>query len=107
MRGSVTLLGRIRSHRRTIHMPSTNASHEALRDTPKINRGARDDTEILSQQIESIRSEVQTLTAMVGDMATSQLSQAQSSAEDSIRRNPLAAVAIAAGLGFLYALVRR
>lgn len=39
-------------------MPSTNASHEAARDMPKTNRNARDDTEVLSEQIELIRSEI-------------------------------------------------
>lgn len=88
-------------------MPSTNASHEAPRDMPKTNRNARDDAEVLSEQIESIRSEIRTLTAMVGDVAADQWTQAQTSAADQIRRNPLAAVGIAAGLGFLYALIRR
>jgi ElaB/YqjD/DUF883 family membrane-anchored ribosome-binding protein len=61
----------------------------------------------LSEQVESIRSEVQALTATLGKVAAKQWTEAQSSAEETVRRNPIAAVAIAAGLGFLYGAIRR
>jgi ElaB/YqjD/DUF883 family membrane-anchored ribosome-binding protein len=87
-------------------MPSPNASHETAREPLKANRHARE-PESLSEQIDAIRSEIETLTATLGEVAAKQWDQAQSSAEDTIRRNPFAAVAIAAGLGFLYGAIRR
>jgi ElaB/YqjD/DUF883 family membrane-anchored ribosome-binding protein len=88
-------------------MPAPNASHETAREPLKANRHARSEPESLSEQIDAIRSDIQALTATVGDVAGKQWGQAQTSAQDTIRRNPLAAVAIAAGLGFLYGAFRR
>jgi ElaB/YqjD/DUF883 family membrane-anchored ribosome-binding protein len=63
--------------------------------------------EELSDQIEALRSELQNLTTTVTDVAGKQFSRAQESIEQSIRNNPLAAVGIAAAIGFLYAMIRR
>jgi ElaB/YqjD/DUF883 family membrane-anchored ribosome-binding protein len=60
----------------------------------------------LSDQIEALRSELQNLTTTVTDVA-GKLSRTQESIEQSIRNNPIAAVGIAAAIGFLYAMIRR
>ena len=72
------------------------------------------DTEELAREIEAIRSEVQNLTSTVGRIANKQLGRAQdkaveaaSQAEEAIRQNPLQAVAIAVGLGFLFGVLTR
>ena len=41
------------------------------------------------------------------NVAGKQFSRAQKSIEQSIRNNPIAAVSIAAAIGFLYAMIRR
>jgi ElaB/YqjD/DUF883 family membrane-anchored ribosome-binding protein len=82
-----------------------------MRDTPKPNRDAANrnarEPESVSEQIDAIRSEIQALTSTLGGVAAKQWGQAQTSAQDSIRRNPFMAVGIAAALGFLYAALRR
>jgi uncharacterized protein YjbJ (UPF0337 family) len=72
------------------------------------------DTEELADQIEAIRTDIQSLTSTVSRMANKQLGHAQdkaveamSNAEDAIRENPVSAVAIAAGLGFLFGVFTR
>ena len=72
------------------------------------------DTEELASQIDAIRGDIQNLTSTVGRIAGKQLNRAQdkametaSDAEDAIRRNPLQAVAIAAGLGLLLGIITR
>jgi ElaB/YqjD/DUF883 family membrane-anchored ribosome-binding protein len=72
------------------------------------------DTQELAEQIETIRAEVQNLTSTVGRIANKQLGRAQdkaveaaSQAEEAIRQNPLQAVAIAVGLGFLFGVLTR
>ena len=68
----------------------------------------------LADQIEAIRTDIQSLTSTVGRIANKQLGRAQDtaveaarSAEDAIMRNPVSAVAIAAGLGFLFGVFTR
>jgi uncharacterized protein YjbJ (UPF0337 family) len=68
----------------------------------------------LADQIEAIRTDIQSLTSTVGRIANKQIGRAQDRAteaanevEDAIRRNPLSAVAIAAGLGFLFGVLTR
>jgi ElaB/YqjD/DUF883 family membrane-anchored ribosome-binding protein len=63
--------------------------------------------EEMSDQIDELRSEIQNLASTVTDVAGKQLSAAQNSLETSIRNNPFAAVGIAAGIGFLYVMIRR
>lgn len=72
------------------------------------------ETQELADQLETIRAEVQNLTSTVGKIANKQIGRAQdkaveaaSQAEDAIRQNPLQAVAIAVGLGFLFGVLTR
>jgi ElaB/YqjD/DUF883 family membrane-anchored ribosome-binding protein len=76
--------------------------------------GTSQDTQELADQIEAIRTEIQNLTNTVGRIANKQLGRAQdkaqeaaNQAEDAIRQNPLSAVAIAVGLGFLFGVLTR
>ena len=68
----------------------------------------------LSSEVEAIKGDVQKLAATIGDVAKRQAGRAQDNAVDAmhtaenyIRQNPLQAVAIAVGLGFLYGLFTR
>lgn len=72
------------------------------------------DADDLAKQIDAIRADLQNLTSTVGRIANKQLNRAQdkametaNEAEEAIRRNPLQAVAIAAGLGFLFGVFTR
>ena len=72
------------------------------------------DTNELIDRIEDIRDDLQKLTSMVGRLANSQLSRVQNAVvrtvddfEEAIRRNPLSALGIALGLGFLVAIFLR
>jgi len=78
-------------------------------------RGAGNrDADDLANQIDAIRADLQNLTSTVGRIANKQMNRAQDKAmetayeaEEAIRRNPLQAVAIAAGLGFLFGVFTR
>ncbi len=68
----------------------------------------------LSSEVDAIRGDVQKLAATIGDVAKRQAGRAQDNAVDAmhtaenyIRQNPLQAVAIAVGLGFLYGVFTR
>ena len=68
----------------------------------------------VAEQIDAIRADIEALTSTVARIANRQLSRAQDKmvetardAEDAFRRNPIAAVAIAAGLGFLFGVFTR
>ena len=68
----------------------------------------------LSSEVEAIKGDVQKLAATIGDVAKRQAGRAQDNAVDAmhtaenyIRQNPLQAVAIAVGLGFLYGVFTR
>lgn len=72
------------------------------------------DTEELNDQIDSIRADIQSLTSTVSRIANQQINRVQGKAmdtaqeaEEAIKRNPLSAVAIAAGLGFLFGVFTR
>jgi ElaB/YqjD/DUF883 family membrane-anchored ribosome-binding protein len=72
------------------------------------------DTKELANQIDAIRADIESLTSTVGRMANKQLNRAQdkametaNQAEEAIRQNPLSAVAIAVGLGFLFGVFTR
>lgn len=72
------------------------------------------DTEDLAKQVDAIRADIQNLTSTVSKIASSKISRAQGKAmetaqeaEEAIKRNPLQAVAIAAGLGFLFGVFTR
>jgi ElaB/YqjD/DUF883 family membrane-anchored ribosome-binding protein len=88
-------------------MSSTDTDMRAKKST------SRDTTE-LADQIEAIRADIQSLSSTVGRIANKQLGRAQdkametaNQAEDAIRQNPLSAVAIAVGLGFLFGVFTR
>ena len=90
-------------------MSSTNTKTGAA-----IKGGTSRDTEGLADQIDAIRADIQSLTSTVSRIANKQLSRAQdkaletaNEAEEAIRRNPLWAVAIAVGLGFLFGVFTR
>jgi ElaB/YqjD/DUF883 family membrane-anchored ribosome-binding protein len=72
------------------------------------------ETKELADQIDSIRADIQNLTSTVGKIASKQVNRAQdkavdaaNQAEEAIRQNPLSAVAIAVGLGFLFGIFTR
>ena len=83
----------------------------------ELRAGARktlNDSPDLAEELDAIRSDVQNLTATLGDVAKRQAGRAQDSAveamnnaETYIRQNPLQAVAIAGALGFLYGVFTR
>ena len=75
-------------------------------DTPARHSDKTSRTEI-SDQIDELRSEIQNLATTLINVAAKQLACAQDSLEKSIRNNPIAAVGIAAAIGFLYAMIRR
>lgn len=71
-------------------------------------------TEDLAEQIEAIRADVQNLTTTLRRVANKQVGRAQDmamekaeEAEEAIRQNPLSAVAIAAGVGFVFGVFTR
>ena len=68
----------------------------------------------LADEIEAIRADIQNLTSTVGRIANDKLHSAQAGAvesakeaEEAIRRNPLQAIAIAIGVGFLFGVMTR
>ena len=70
--------------------------------------------EDLNAQIDAIRADMQNLTSTVSRIANTQMNRAQDKAvetaqeaQEAIKRNPLQAVAIAAGLGFLFGVFTR
>ncbi|MGA7456297.1 MAG: DUF883 C-terminal domain-containing protein [Methyloceanibacter sp.] len=72
------------------------------------------DADDLANQIDAIRADLQNLSGTVTRIAKGQVNRAQDKAmetayeaEEAIRRNPLQAVAIAAGLGFLFGVFTR
>lgn len=72
------------------------------------------DVDDLANQIDAIRADIQGLSSTVGRIANKQINRAQDraretayEAEEAIRRNPLSAVAIAVGLGFLFGVFTR
>lgn len=80
-------------------MPSTDTSRDA---------------EALAKQVDAIRADLQNLTSTVKNIAGKQIDRAQdkaaeaaADAEAAIKQNPLTAVAIAAGLGFLFGVFTR
>jgi ElaB/YqjD/DUF883 family membrane-anchored ribosome-binding protein len=72
------------------------------------------EAEALANQIDAIRADMQNLTSTVSRIANAQVNRAQGKAMETaqeagnaIKRNPLQAVAIAAGLGFLLGVFTR
>lgn len=83
-------------------------------DTKQGGSSTRSDIDELSAQIDAIRADLQSLSSTIGRVANRQMDRAQSAAmdtaaeaEEAIKRNPLTAVAIALGLGFLFGAFTR
>ena len=74
--------------------------------SPRVG-GTPASAEEISDQIDELRSQLQKLTSTVTSVTGKQIKSTQESLETTIRNNPFAAVGIALGLGFLYALIRR
>jgi len=79
-----------------------------------VGLNVRADEGDLSTELEAIRADIESLTSTVSRIATKQLNRAQdkaldaaNQAEEAIRQNPLSAVAIAVGLGFLFSVFTR
>jgi ElaB/YqjD/DUF883 family membrane-anchored ribosome-binding protein len=75
--------------------------------------GSRD-TDDLANQIAALRADLQNLTGTVTRIANKQVNRAQdkavdvaNEAEEVIRRNPLSAIAIGVGFGFLFGVFTR
>ena len=86
----------------------------ATADASSSKRAATLDAEDLAGQIDAIRADMQNLTATVSRIANTQMGRAQEKAmetaqdaQEVIKRNPLQAVAIAVGLGFLFGVFTR
>ncbi|MEZ5828537.1 MAG: DUF883 C-terminal domain-containing protein [Hyphomicrobiales bacterium] len=79
-----------------------------------MGKSAGRDAQDLAAQMDAIRADMQNLTSTVSKIANKQINRAQDkametaqNAEDAIKRNPLQAVAFAAGLGFLFGVFTR
>ncbi len=77
-------------------------------------RKAANDNPDLAEELGAIRSDVENLTATLGDVAKRQAGRAQDTAVEAlhgaeayIKQNPLQAVAIAGALGFVYGVFTR
>jgi ElaB/YqjD/DUF883 family membrane-anchored ribosome-binding protein len=91
-----------------------SSSESDIRTGAKRAGASARDADELANQIDAIRAELQNLTSTVGRIAGKQINRAQDKAmetayeaEEAIRRNPLQAVAIAAGVGFLFGVFTR
>ena len=76
--------------------------------------GLGDDLKQISSHIASLREDLETLAGDVGRVGHHQFDRMQSRANaaaaqvaEAVRRNPLSAVTIAAGVGFLYGVLTR
>jgi ElaB/YqjD/DUF883 family membrane-anchored ribosome-binding protein len=81
--------------------------------TRSASPGGRD-TDDLVNQMDAIRADLQNLTSTVGRITGKRVNRVQDKAmetayeaEETFRRNPLSAIAIAAGLGFLFGVFAR
>ena len=79
-----------------------------------VGRTARQGAEKLFDEVQSLQSDLKTLSSKVSHLADEGLSRAKESvsesvleAEEAVRRNPYYAVAIAVGVGFLLGIFLR
>lgn len=93
---------------------TTDTDFRSSGSAKKNAAAASNTTEDLAEQIEAIRADVQNLTSTLRRVANKQVGRAQDmamekagEAEEAIRQNPLSAVAIAAGLGFVFGVFTR
>jgi ElaB/YqjD/DUF883 family membrane-anchored ribosome-binding protein len=63
--------------------------------------------EEMNSEIAELQAQLQNLASTVSNAAGRQIRTTQESLESTIRENPIASVAIAAAIGFLYAMIRR
>jgi ElaB/YqjD/DUF883 family membrane-anchored ribosome-binding protein len=63
--------------------------------------------EEMNSEIDELQTQLQNLATTVSNAAGRQIRTTQQSLESTIRENPIASVAIAAAIGFLYAMIRR
>jgi ElaB/YqjD/DUF883 family membrane-anchored ribosome-binding protein len=61
----------------------------------------------LADQIDAIRAELQSLRSTVGRIAQDKAVETATQAKEAIRQNPLSAIAVAVGLGFLFGVFTR
>jgi ElaB/YqjD/DUF883 family membrane-anchored ribosome-binding protein len=91
---------------------SPNDSDVRSTTAKRTNAGA--DVQDVAAELDAIRADIQNLTSTLGRFANKQFGYAQDrafetarEAEESIRQNPLSAVAIAAGVGFVFGVFSR
>jgi len=61
----------------------------------------------MNSEIDELQTQLQNVATTVSNAAGRQIRTTQQSLESTIRENPIASVAIAAAIGFLYAMIRR
>jgi ElaB/YqjD/DUF883 family membrane-anchored ribosome-binding protein len=86
----------------------------AVNDADMPTSELSDDAQEIAKHIQSIRQDLESLAGAVARIGGRQLDRAKSTASDAaselegtIRRNPLSAIAIAVGIGFLYGVLTR
>jgi ElaB/YqjD/DUF883 family membrane-anchored ribosome-binding protein len=63
--------------------------------------------EEMNSEIDDLQAQLQNLATTVSNAAGQQIRTTHESLETTIRENPIASVAIAAAIGFFYAMIRR
>lgn len=93
---------------------STDDLRSGAKKTATSAGATQSEADELVEHIASIREEIEGLKTTVTNIANRQMGRAQDKAketayeaEEAIRKNPLQAVAIAAGLGFLFGIFTR
>ena len=78
------------------------------------HQALRDDLNEITSHIANLRGEVEALTGSIARAGSHQIERMQSGAheavaalEDAVRKDPLSAMGIAAGVGFLLGILRR
>ncbi|MFD0987058.1 DUF883 family protein [Methyloligella solikamskensis] len=93
---------------------STDDLRSGAKKTATSAGATQAEAESVADHVASLREEIDGLRHSITDIANRQMGRAQDKAmekayeaEDAIRKNPLQAVAIAAGLGFLFGVFTR
>ena len=63
--------------------------------------------EEMNSEIDELQAQLQKLAGTVSNVASKRIRTTQESLETTIRENPIASVAVAVAIGFLYAMIRR
>jgi ElaB/YqjD/DUF883 family membrane-anchored ribosome-binding protein len=90
--------------------PQATKEQQAMSSTdtsPRTGAKKPKSAEEIGEQIDELRSQLQSLTSTITRTAGKQVRSTQESLETAIRNNPFAAIGIAVGIGFLYAKIRR